>query len=173
MPKLHQWWWKVGHRPLSHSTNRDTQLITTAHACQQNEPCLTWLIGCTCCTSNCALFPPQMELCSWVSRPALCDVCQPFWYSIETFYNWLICCRDVCNKSHSLKKKKKHTDFSWLFIPLFLSWRCNFLLFLFSNSISGTWSMYNHNNIKAKKKLRNAKYLYIFSTSQSNATHLG
>lgn len=26
--------------------------------------------------------------------------------------------------------------------------------------------------LKQKKKLRNAKYLYIFSTSQSNATHL-
>lgn len=138
MPKLHQWRWKVGHRPLSHSTNRDTQLITTAHACHQNEPCLTWLIGCTCCTSSCALFPPQMELCSWVSRPALCDVCQPFWYSIETFCNWLICCRHLCNKSHSLKKNKNiQISVNYLFHYFYLD-DASFLLFLFSNSISGT-----------------------------------
>lgn len=162
MPKLHQWRWKVGHRPLSHSTNRDTQLITTAHACHQNEPCLTWLIGCTCCTSNCALFPPQMELCSWVSRPALCDVCQPFWYSIETFCNWLICCRDVCNKSHSLKKNKNiQISVDYLFHYFYLD-DASFLLFLFSNSISGTWSMYNHNNIKAKKKNTKCKISIYF-----------
>lgn len=68
------------------------------------------------------------------------------WFVAEMIFTWANCTDFSC--------------FCYLF-HYFLSWRCNFLLFFFLNSSSGTWSMYNHNQIKAKKHYE-MQNIYIF-----------
>lgn len=73
-----------------------------------------------------------------------------------------------------IKKNKKNIQISvdYLFHYFYLD-DAIFSCFYFQTALVVPEVCITTITLKQKKKLRNAKYLYIFSTSQSNATHLG
>lgn len=73
-----------------------------------------------------------------------------------------------------IKKKKKNIQISvdYLFHYFYLD-DAIFSCFYFQTALVVPEVCITTITLKQKKKLRNAKYLYIFSTLQSNATHLG
>lgn len=79
-----------------------------------------------------------------------------------------------CLQQITLIKKKKNIQISvdYLFHYFYLD-DAIFSCFYFQTALVVPEVCITTITLKQKKKLRNAKYLYIFSTSQSNATHLG
>lgn len=73
-----------------------------------------------------------------------------------------------------IKKNKKNIQISldYLFHYFYLD-DAIFSCFYFQTALVVPEVCITTITLKQKKKLRNAKYLYIFSTLQSNATHLG